>query len=29
MRDFNELIDNKPSFHQPVKNNQEAHEKPV
>ena len=28
-KDFNALIDNKPVFHQPLKNKQEAYEKPV
>ena len=27
IKDFNALIDNKPVFNQPVKNQQEAHEK--
>ena len=27
IKDFNALIDNKPFFHQPVKNKQEAYEK--
>ena len=29
IKDFNALIDNKPFFDQPVKNRQEADEKPV
>ena len=29
IKDFNALIDNKPFFDQPVKNKQEAYEKPI
>ena len=29
MKDFNALIENKPVFDQPVKNKQEAYEKPI
>ena len=29
IKDFNAIIDNKPFFDQPVKNKQEAHEKPI
>ena len=29
IKDFNTLIDNKPFFDQPVKNKQEAYEKPI
>ena len=29
IKDFNALIDNKPFFDQPIKNKQEAYEKPI